>query len=491
MSSSSVNTDPAYGKKVTVPREQKLGYNLGSQFTPAFASDDTTFLTRHQPQNFRIAQAQRADIEAKNRAILRFGDDCRIEFGSELPADLIGCELIVRLPRLYRTDGGFTSSNGNPRDAGYVAAGGSVNDFIEWQPFIGEKLLGGLRNKLLIRHSQDKLRQYSPAEIHFKRLLFHESNNSSARSVYNNAVGALVDNTDVANDLIIPIWLPWAPDKPYSLHHHLPMHAFAEPFVIEFPIPDLAELISTNIPIANISAGAVARPDIFLRNHFMVRTQEERAMTVNETLNGSQLWFMNVNTVSEREVEVAASASNVTVEVDLTLTKLPCVATLIVAQYKDDLQRVGAVATAADVDADPNTKRTQFIGGSEIICRPNWTTTIPLQDWCCIDGPDRVTEVQTMGYWLNSGHGHSRFLPSATPTSEVAVIPWSEFMTIEDSGTGHMSFEMMKVPRVSVTLPPNDAKNPSQTRVVRVINITRGTVHAEEGTVVTSTHVGS
>jgi hypothetical protein len=129
-------------------------------------------------------------------------------------------------------------------------------------------VLGGLRNKLLIRH-----RQAAPvlaSRDSLKRLLFHESNNSSARSVYNNAVGALVDNTDVANDLIIPIWLPWAPDKPYSLHHHLPMHAFAEPFVIEFPIPDLAELISTSIPIANIT---VAEPTVRTKSRFSEQTK--------------------------------------------------------------------------------------------------------------------------------------------------------------------------------------------------------------------------
>jgi hypothetical protein len=486
-----VHFDAGYGLKPTVGREQSLGYHLAGTFSSVFASDDETYLQRQRPKNFKVAQRTYADIEAKNRAVLRFGDQCRIEYSNELPADMIGCEMIVKLPKLHRTDGSFNSTNGNPLDAGYIGAGGSATDYLEWQPHIGEKFLGGLRNKLVQRHSQDKLRQYSPFEIHTKRKLFQSSNSSQERTIYKNGIGALVDNTNVANDLVIPIWLPWAPDKAYSLHHHMPMHAFAEPFVIEFDIPNLDELISTNIPIANISAGSVARPDIFIRNHFVVRTAEERAYTASETLGDNQIWYMNMHTVSEREVEVAASASATTVDIDVELTKLPCAATFVIAQYKDDLARVGSLATAADVDADPNTKRTQNIGGSELICRPNWTTMIPIQSWACMDGPDFVTPTRSMGYWLNSGNNFTAHFPDAALTSDVAVIPWTDFPTVEDSGTGHIDFSTMKKPRIRVTLPPNDAKNQSQVRVVRVINLTRGTIHANEGTVVPALHVGS
>lgn len=493
----SLNFDPLFSQGQTIGRDQKLTYNLAGTYTRLFSSDSRHFLQRHVPEHFRVAQRQHGDIEPRNRSSLRFGDQCVIEFSSEIPADLFGCELNIRLPPLYRTDGGFAALNGgagsNPADgASYITAGGSATDFLEWQPWVAEKLLGGLLDVLNMRHCQEPLRTVSPHELHFKRLLTTPSIGTTKRTVYANGVGALVDQTNVPNQLVIPLWLPWSPDQSFSLNDHLPAHAIGEPIVIQFKIPNLSELVSTNIPLANISAGTLARPDIFLRNHYIIRQHDERAMTANETLNGSHIDYQTTQTVSERDVEVAASATDVTVDVDVENTKLPCVMTIITAHYKDDLQPVGSLATAPDVDTDDTTKRTFTVGGvPNIIARPNWTTTIPIKSWSCMDGPDRVEAAWTMGHWLNSHHGFVRYFPKVALTSEVAVIPWSEFPTVENDSCGHIDFAVMKKPRIRVTLPPNNAKNQSQTRVVRVVNITRNRIQVKNGAIGALLHTRS
>ena len=168
-----------------------------------------------------------------------------------------------------------------------------------------------------------------------------------------------------------------------------------------------------------------------------------------------------------------------------------CVMTLVTAHYKDDLQPVGSIATAADVDSDDTTKRTFVVGGTTTICRPNWTTTIPIQSWSAMDGPDRITPVTSMGYWLNSHSGFHRYFPKVGLTSDLAVLPWSEFPTVENDGVGHIDFTTMKKPRIRVTLPPNNAKNPSQTRVVRVVNITRNRIQIKNGAIGALLHTRS
>lgn len=473
-----IYSDPKKAQHDTNSREANLGFAKLGPLGPMWLDTTNSLFERSQTMNVRNYYRTWRDVDPKDATILRWGDRVLIQYGNEFNADHYGSELHIKLPKLYRKDLTYTSDDGNPLDATYVSGGkgGLATDYLEWDPFIGEKILGGLSGKLYHKHANEPTRVHNPFELHFKRAICTDNEGTSKRDVYINAVGGLVDNTNAAVDLIIPVWLPWAPDVGCSYDHMMPMHAFGEEFVMEWVLPNLQELIRTNIPIASLNV-IDTKPVIFLRNHYVVNEIAQRNASADETLTDTGLHFKTVHVTSERDTEVAANADAVDVSVQITHNRMPTTMTIITAHYKDDLQAAGSTATAADVDADPTKKRT-YNDGTEKIGRPNWLATIPINYWWVQDGGERVTPIYTMGAWLNSLiNGHANNFAS-TGTADAAILPWNVSPAVENHGLGHQDYSPMHDPRVYINLPANDAKNPSQTRVIKVMHVTHNSFTA-------------
>lgn len=490
-----INSDPRYGKQPTAGREYILGLPKLGISSSEYQNPVNSLFMRTAPVNYRNYFMEWRDVDPINKSTLRFGDKCVIPYGNESAADLVGSELHFRLPRLYRKDGPFTSANGNPADgtppgSTYQAVapsggiGPALGDYLEWQPFIGELIQGGLSGKVYQRHGSETTRAHTPHEIHFKRRICEDSEATSKRDVYINGAGGLVDNTNVAVDLVVKNWLPHMPDVGRTYDSMLPMQAFGQQFEYEFQIAPIQECIRTNIPLASLNTSdgrEDSRPIIFMRNYYVVNELAHRNATAMETMTETGIQYQTTHTITERDYEINASNVDLEVAIDIEYNRNPTSFTLITLHYKDDLAAAGTIATAADVDPDPTTKRTYNSGGTEFIGRPNWLATIPPTAWWVQDSSEKVTNEYSMGPWLNSQvGGHTNFFAS-TPSEDYALIPWCVAPAVENNGVGQQDFSSMKKPRVHVVVPPNNAKNVNQKRIARVTNFTRNSFTAVQG----------
>lgn len=416
------------------------------------------------------------DVEPELRGTIRFGDRVVFKFGQEFPGAIVGQEFIVRLPKLFRTDGAFTPANGNPQDAGYVAAGGDAGDFLQWRPNIGELLIGGLNEYLEQKHGQEVLDRIRPLEISVRRRLIDNDNATSTRTAYLNGIGGsapLATNQPI--DLIIRINTPWgAANKPLNVNRYWPTHAFSLDMEYSFRLPPLNELtharfLAPGIDVSSINVSTQAlMPSLFLRNHFFNTPQDQKQLDVMATMNGIRLKVNRM--ITERTYEFDANAaSEVEVTIDLESAKLPVAYVVATLRYKDDTRKTGEIAAFTDLEPDLLKKRTFLKGGQEVLVRPNQHRFLPITRWWIQDQSERHTDVKDMHTWLNSGmEGFSCLFPS-TPTEQFAVIAASTAPADEENCFGHFDFTTFHKPRLHLVLPPNDANNASQRRVVNVM----------------------
>lgn len=451
-------TTIAYAQPETAARESRLGnIDQGATTAEFLSSENTVFLRKDTHTALMPWYATWRDIDPENRNSLRFGDMCITYYANEYPSDQSGLTFHILLP------------------AQVPGAGNTAH----WVPFVGERILGGISEYLEIKHGQEVGRRYRPHEVATKRRLCMNDIATAKRSQYITQVGGAdpLDAT-VAQLIQVQVWLPQAPDSGRTLDHMLPMQAFSEEFELRFKIPALNELIQTNtVAVLNTLIAAGTRPDIFVRSFFFVMPQEQRAASARQALDNG--WSTKVvRCTTERDVEVAANVAAVEVQIDIEYTKLPVTAFVIEAYYKDDIVAAGTAQTAAHTDPDPLTVRT--VGG--FIVRPNWRRRIPLTQWWMQEGPERITPKYDMHSWLHDPHGYTAYFPS-TPFADAAVLPFALHPAIETDSTGHIDPTTMNKPRIHVILPPNDAFNANQIRVLRVVAWTHNTFGTEKGSI--------
>ena len=491
MSSITYTSDLTFGQPPSEPSEiplNKFASGVASATMVGAGQSHLTVDTTHE--KVRPFNIFHKDVEPLNSSTLRFGDQCTIKYGDEFPGALIGAEIHVRLPRIFRNTNtaAFTQANGNPLlestglpDPAYVALAGSATDFIDWAPCVGELILGGLTGYLEEKHNLEVLHRYRPFEITWKRRLCENDQSSQDRSIYLNGVGG--DRslpTNVAHDLIIRVWLSHCRDGGRTLRQPRIASAFAEKYEINFPIAPLADILQTNVNMSEFSTtDSRLFPRIFLRTFFYNTPGDEKAAMTMALINSGYKFKVH-RVITENLVEVAAnSVSEVETAIEVQYPKLPVAYSMIVAQYKDDLKQTGATAIQEDIDTNPLTKRCR--PGTTTIQRANWRSVIPIKKWRIDDNSERHTNVYDMKHWLTSQmNGYSNYFPSSI-TAEVAVIPAALMPAVEQHSTGHRDFTTFSKPRIYLTLPPNDAKNPSQIRVVRVMHVINTFVKQKAG----------
>jgi hypothetical protein len=448
----------AYAQPETSSRETKLGHIEEGVTTEEFLSNENTVFLRKETHTALMPwYATWRDIDPENRNSLRWGERCITYYANEYPSDQSGMTFHILLPAL---------SPGAGNEA-------------KWVPYIGERILGGIDGMLEIKHGQEVGRRYRPHEVSTKRRLCQNDIATFKRSAYLNQIGGADALDATVPQLIqVQVWLPQAPDTGRTLDHMLPMQAFSEEFELRFRIPPLNELVWTNtLAVLNTLIAANTRPDIFVRSFFFVMPQEQRAASARQVLEKG--WTTKViRPTTERDVEVVANAAAVEVAVDLEYTKLPVTCLIVEIHYKDDLVAAGTAQTAADTNPDPTLVRTN----AGTIVRPNWRRHVAPTQWWLQEGPERVTPKYDMHSWLNDPHGWAGHFPS-TPSPEYGVLPFALHPAIETDSTGHTDLTTMVKPRLHVIVPPNDAFNAGQIRVIRVTGWCHNTFGTERGTI--------
>jgi hypothetical protein len=435
------------------------------------------------------------DIAPERDGSNRFGDNVVIRFGQEFPGANVGQELHIRLPRLRRTDHTFTSANGNPRDAGYVGAGGSADDFLQWKRNVGELVVfGGLSQYLEQTHGPTEILDRRRAwMVHIKRRLCDDDIRSAFRTAYLNAMGGDRRlNTDVAIDLIVRLPAPWAPDCGESFDRYLPQQAYAEQFEYRFPLPPLNELCDHRMLDAPTSTSyrqlsdcintslSEFFPRMALRTEFFNTDPDQKNADAQLVINqGVSLKVHRM--VAERSFEVDANNAATEHAIEIEAPKMPVAYIVAVVNYLDDLRPTGQVATAAHGETDLSKKRTALINGVQVLVRPDPFNFIPPVSWHIQDNSERITNIHDMHWWLNSAHGGYTTRFPSTPTEKFAVICPSTRPDSEKDTFGFIDHTTMHKPRFYITIPGNDANNSGQRRVIRLMYVFENAIEQKDG----------
>jgi hypothetical protein len=450
--------------------------------------DDSTVALRPHQMLIR-------DVDPERAGTNRFGDEVVFRFGQEFPGANVGQEVHIRLPILTRSDGSFTTSNGNPRNSGYVGAGGNALDYLQWRENIGELLVfGGLTNYLEQKHGPTEILHRARAwQIQLKRRLCDDDIKSAFRTAYLNAIGGeRVLNTDVPVDIFVRLPAPWAPDQGECYERPLAQHAYAEQFELRMPLPPISELVEARLTntagnavglidtVINVSASNHL-PRISLRNQFYNTPSDEKKALAQLVINKGVTLKVQRFT-AEREYEFDAnSGADVEIQIDIEAPKLPVAYIIATINYKDDLRRTNETTAFDHGETDLSKKRTFTIAGTIYLGRPRPKNLVVPKQWWIQDQSERITHKHDMHWWLNSHNGGytSRF-PS-TPFEKCAVICPSHKPHAEKDTHGFIDFTAMQKPRFHMVLPPNDSLNPSQKRVVRILYVYENAIEQKDG----------
>jgi hypothetical protein len=472
--------------------------DTGTSAAPFVHESNTLLSTDESTVSLRPHQMIIRDVDPERAGTNRFGDEVIFRFGQEFPGANVGQEVHIRLPRLTRSATAgttFTTSNGNPLDTGYVAAGGAATDFLQWRPNIGELcVFGGLSNYLEQKHGPTEILSRIRAwQIQLKRRLCDDDIKSAFRTAYLNAIGGERQlNTNAAIDVFVRIPAPWAPDQGECYERPLAQQAYAEQFELRIPLPPLDELLEAQLtttagtvldPINLALSPSVANhlPRLSLRNQFYNTPSDEKKALAQMVINKG-MTFKVQRVTQEREYEFDAnSVSDVQVAIDIEAAKLPVAYLIATINFKDDLRKTNEVASFAHGETDLSKKRTVTLAAGTFLVRPNPKNLIVPKRWWIQDQSERVVHEHDMHSWLNSHLGGytSRF-PS-TPFEKCAVICPSHKPAAEKDTHGFIDFTAMQKPRFHLVIPPNPATDANQKRVVRLLYVYENAIEQKDG----------
>lgn len=451
--------------------DEVLSLKILSPPDPDFFGDVDSLHMVTASKNFRPYEIGNfVDVDPVSDA--KFGQKCKFKIGNEGKGDLLKVEVCITLPKVGDTDSA-TSGREHPLDASYAGSG----TFINWQPYIGELIMGGINGTVEQKHGTQNLRRYTAEAIHMKRALCHDNESSNKRAAYENAVQRLIQTTQVERQLIVPLWMAHCTDDT-NYHQTKPTHALGIDDVVTFDIPTLAELVQTDVAVGKLagvtSAGFVGQPTVFLRLHYVAKEAEERVLSANMTLAEGGLTYQTLHAVGETKKETTNTGAH-KLRIPLEATSTPTSFLVVACRLVDDSKKIDEASEGNDTRAQPRS-----VGG--FITRPEWTRWQPINAWDLLDSGTRVRPTTTMSYWTKSQMGHVNYFPS-TPTEDFAVIPFNIAPTVENHGMGHTTFTSYKKPELEIHLPAIDSslEGAVTTRELIVIHFVRSHWNLESG----------
>lgn len=422
----SLNLDPQQNRLNQDGKEGNLSRYITGIQAADHMDDEATLFTLPAERTSRPYYRDHRDIEFENTP--RFGQKGVFKLKNEGYGLVSGLEFVMKLPRLG--DNSQPVATAHPDDVGYGGGG----NFLRWQRYIGEFMLGGLDGKIAWRHGTEYVRTTTPEELHTKRLLCTDDIGTAKRNVYDNAVLRIEQDADEEVWLYIPLWVPWGIDG-ISLNHQWPSHATGVPLSCEINFPRLLQCIQTDVAASNvrvITDGAFDNQGTFtafIRAHYNVVSVVERNEWANKTFEIGGLANRVLHSVSEQKVTTTQTGAH-TVKIDLEASLNPIVFMVASVRMADDNKEVGVAHEAADVRADPRS-----VGG--VIARPDWLRKLPIDAWYLLDNGQRISPVFSSGYYNNSTFGHCSMFPSSAPGPEHAVVSFSWAPYLEEHGLGH------------------------------------------------------
>lgn len=377
------------------------------------------------------------DVEPSSA--IDFGKWVTIKFGNEGFSNLVAAELCFQLPRVYNSG----ASNAHPDDSGYS---GSASDYIEWVNFVGERLLGDDDNPLRFSHATETLREYTSTGQHIRRRLCQDSEGTSKRVAYENAVGGgNADTTQYARQCYVPVHLPWAIDE-WETRQTAPLHAFANEQQLKFKIPSMKALLASNITAANLVADATTPFTCFLRLHYVVTELAERTKMANLAMQHPGITYMTSHIARETPSAVVTGPAAATVDVEIRNQTNPFHFFAFVVRNPDDLLAVGDAASFNDANVPPR-------AASNLIQSPQFTRFLPWDAFEVLDGSNRITPKFSRNYQAVSYYkGFSRYFPCDILTNIGFYAPCMQ-PAVENQGLGHGDYTSNNKPVLRVYLP--------------------------------------
>lgn len=470
---SAVNNDPQFNRLVTDGKESNLHRVISAPQAPDHLDDENSLFLPSASVNYRpYFPNEHRDVEPESA--VRFGGQATFRIGNEGYGALARMELHVKLPVIGDSAGGV--ANPHPLDVGYAGAG----TFIDWQPYIGELLNGGLEGQVRIQQGTEVLRTYDCEGIHVKRRLCMDNEGSNKRAAYENGVGRLSASTQSELWLVIPVWSQWGTDDT-NYNQMFPTQAFGVPTTIKIDIPRLGQLVQTDVAASNLRVVENGSYDtqgnlstMFMRLHFVVTNTAERVAFANLTLREGGLSYKVMHSVKEAKFLTTTTTAH-TVKVPIERSQNPCAFLVAYVRALDDTKAVGETSEADDARIQPRSS-----GG--VIQRPDAFRYLPISAYYLEDSGKRITPVWSPGTWNSSQMGHVNYFPS-TPVDEWACIVFTISPTLENHGMGHTNFSASHKPQLVLELPAIDAavEGAISTREVTLITYERNTWSGESG----------
>ena len=451
--------DPQQNLQSTIGLDQNLAYSRTTIQDSEFLDEEATQFMPKAAQNVRNYRILTKDVDPVTGSdVMPFNAFTTFKYGNEGMPNLAAAELQMMLPRLIDNTSG--SSKGNPADATYTGTG----TFLNWVPYVAERIHCGSGEPCRQRHATENLRSYTAEVIHCKRALCMDAYGTARRAAYNNSVGAVAQGTATPQFMRIPIWLAHNTDD-VNFHQLLPVQGFATEFNHLIKVPALTQLIQTDITNAatnvipdpnpsSVITGLAAQPNgiyCFLRLLYVVVEKAERGTYANMLLTRDGLTYQTMQVARETiATTTVAGATTVTIPIKNSLN--PCVAIVWIVRMVDDTVAVGTVSTNSTVDLNVP-PRSISVGGVVTVVRPNWVNFQPWLNFALFDGGSRVLDQRSQDDFLNSiVQGFTNYFPGDLATN-IGVQVLGAFPTIENHGMGHMSLLALQVPKLVIGLP--------------------------------------
>lgn len=434
--------DPQLTLQNTVGKDTVLSYARTGVNDAEYQSETMSLFHPAAPMKCRNYFEEWNDVLNTNTT--RFGTQVTQMFGNEGYSLCQYLEIIVQLPRLVDA-----ATNTHPDDATYAGTG----NFLDWVPFIGERILGDEDTPLQILYAGQPIRDYTSLEVHIKRTLCQDASNQ-VRAAYLNTVEQGARGADEEIYLICPVWVPWGPDD-VDLQQLLPIHAFPQEIVLKWSLPRLAQLVQHDIAAGFTvdPAGSILTPQTSLRVGYVTTEKAERGARAEDTFQQYGLTYKVMHSRREAETIVAAGGGG-DIRVPIERSRNPVVFLAAVVRYTSDV---------ADVDPVTNDA-------------PNWTNFLTYNHSYMEDGGRRTSNSVSLERWKNDiKNGFTRYFPGDS-SRNICVHVFSVHPTVENHGLGHTNFANYNKPSLLMNLPVD-----AQERRIDVISFEHNLIQMEAG----------
>lgn len=470
------NGDPYQDTQETIGADQRLAFTRVSAQDPFYISEKHSQFVPKEPTNIRNYFLTHRDVMPVGSTDGRvpFGSLVQFKFGNEGLPNLYALELQVEMPIVWTLTA--TSHLGGTGPTGLAAT------FLDWCPYVGEKLISKNGEPARIMYGTETLRSFTSVGLHMKRVLCYDSEANTKLAAYNNSVGAVQDSTAAIRYFRLPIPMPQGTDD-VNFHQMLPVQAFGQEFVLKFQLASMLELVVTDGTPANLQAqgtGSAAYPKLFLRCHYHVPEKAERGLYANTLSSPKGLTFQTMHIARETQVTAITSSAQ-TVKTSIRNSTNPCVFLVAGLRWTDDVATTGAASTYADTNSPARSI-------SSIICNPQWTNWLRWDAVTVTDGGNRILPKRGFDDWQNSTcNGISCYFPCQI-TTNLCVVPFSAFPRIENAGLGHISLTSLNQPQLWLDIPTTAStssfENASMTRVLDILYFERNMVHMKDANII-------